>query len=128
MAVTALRNAVPDEGVLVLGDRNDEAAATTQMIYGKGGSQPDRGKAFDMKDAGNAQRMFNITSFIAADRRHSRIFEGHKELIDHILVSVNLVPQLDAKLKKHPALVDRLIDYGAGGADGGLPSVHGNRN
>jgi predicted extracellular nuclease len=125
MVVSGLRQAVPNEGVIVVGDLNDEpSAATTQMLYGKGGSQPDvTGRAFDMADAGDAQRLFNLATFIPLERRYSRIFEGHRELIDHILVSLNLVPQLDPKTKRHPVSVDSLVDYGAGGFAGDLPSI-----
>jgi endonuclease/exonuclease/phosphatase family metal-dependent hydrolase len=122
-AVTQLLVDDPNDGVVVMGDLNDEAlAATTEILYGPPGSQPGTG-GFDPADAGDAQRLFNVTGFIPDERRYSRISEGKKELIDHILVSLALVPQLDDKHKRHPDEVDSLIDYGAGGADGGLPSI-----
>jgi endonuclease/exonuclease/phosphatase family metal-dependent hydrolase len=121
-AVTQLLVDGPNDGVVVMGDLNDEAlAATTEILYGPPGSQPGTG-GFDPADAGDPQRLFNVTGFIPPERRYSRIFEGKKELIDHIMVSRALVPQIDNKHKRHPE-VDSLIDYGAGGADGGLPSV-----
>jgi endonuclease/exonuclease/phosphatase family metal-dependent hydrolase len=124
MVVSGLRKNAPAQGVIVLGDLNDEpSAATTQMLYGKGGSQPDTLRAFDRADLGDAQRLFNLGAFIPQERRYSRIYEGHKELIDHILVSLELVPQLDQQKKRHPLLVDSLVDYGAGGFGGDLPSV-----
>jgi endonuclease/exonuclease/phosphatase family metal-dependent hydrolase len=121
-AVSRLRVDASKEAVVVMGDLNDEpGAATTQLLYGPPGSQPGSG-AFDIADAGDGERLFNVTGFIPADRRFSRIFQGEKELIDHILVSSNLVPTLDKTHKRHPT-VDSLVDYGAGGAAGHLPSV-----
>ena len=126
MRVTTLRKNTPNETVILLGDLNDgPAAATTEMLYGPSGSQPDVGQpgtGFDKPDEGDAQRLFNVTGLIPPDRRYSRIFQGKKELIDHILVSVNMVPQKDPNHKVHPQ-VDSLVDYGAQGAAGGLPSV-----
>ena len=126
MRVTTLRKNTPNETVILLGDLNDgPAAATTEMLYGPSGSQPDVGQpgtGFDKPDEGDAQRLFNVTGLIPPDRRYSRIFQGKKELIDHILVSVNMVPQKDPTHKVHPQ-VDSLVDYGAQGAAGGLPSV-----
>jgi predicted extracellular nuclease len=130
MAVTQIRQGVPNEAVIVMGDMNDEPdAATTQMLCGPPGDQPFTkadgkldGPSFDRKDANDVERLFNVTGFISQDRRYSRVFEGKKELIDHILVSANLVPQLDAAHKRHP-VVDSLVDYGAEGPGGTLPSI-----
>ena len=122
-AVSAILNsASASESVVVMGDLNDEAlAATTEMLYGPPGSQPGTG-GFDPADAGDAQRLFNVTGLIAPERRYSRVFQGKKELIDHILVSAGLVPQQSKGHKFHP-VVDSLVDYGAGGEAGGLPSI-----
>jgi endonuclease/exonuclease/phosphatase family metal-dependent hydrolase len=81
-----------DDGVIVLGDLNDgPEAATTQLLYGPTGSQyPSRG--FDRRDAGDAQRLFSVAGFIPEERRFSRRHNGVGELIDHILVSEELVP------------------------------------
>jgi endonuclease/exonuclease/phosphatase family metal-dependent hydrolase len=81
-----------EAALIVLGDLNDGPdAATTQILYGPGGSQP--GSAgFDRADAGDDTRLFNLDALIPADRRYSRIYQGSKELIDHILVSKELLP------------------------------------
>ncbi len=79
--------------LIILGDLNDgPAAATTQILYGPGGSQPgSKGKGFEQADAGDDTRLFNLADFIPADRRYSRIYQGSPELIDHILVSKELL-------------------------------------
>ena len=105
-----------------MGDLNDEPlAATTEILYGPPGSQPGTG-GFNRADNGDGQRLFNVTGLIPEGRRYSRVFEGKKELIDHIMVSLALVPQVDPSHKRPPQ-VDSLVDYGAGGPQGGLPSV-----
>jgi endonuclease/exonuclease/phosphatase family metal-dependent hydrolase len=78
--------------LIVLGDLNDGPdAATTQILYGPGGSQPGS-SGFDRADAGDDTRLFNLDALIPVDRRYSRIYQGSKELIDHILVSKELLP------------------------------------
>jgi endonuclease/exonuclease/phosphatase family metal-dependent hydrolase len=128
-AVTQILQAAgANEAAIVMGDLNDEPlAATTEILYGPPGSQPAaKGEpgaaAFDAADAGDGQRLFNITGLIPAERRYSRVFEGKRELIDHVMVSLALVPQVDNSHKRHPQ-VDSLVDYGAGGPQGGLPSM-----
>jgi endonuclease/exonuclease/phosphatase family metal-dependent hydrolase len=80
-----------ERAVIVLGDLNDEApAATTQILQGPPGSEI--GSAgFDRADAGDPWRLWNLAPLIDIDRRFSRIFEGRRELIDHILTSQALV-------------------------------------
>lgn len=74
--------------VVVLGDMNDvSSAATTQILFGPPGSQLDTPKAFQHSDKGDKMRLFNLAPLIPESERYSRTFEGHKELIDHILVS-----------------------------------------
>jgi endonuclease/exonuclease/phosphatase family metal-dependent hydrolase len=122
-AVTQLlQGAGANDAAVVMGDLNDgPLAATTEMLYGPPGSQPGAG-GFEAADAGDGQRLFNVTGLIPEARRYSRVFEGKKELIDHIMVSLALVPQVDHNHKRHPQ-VDSLVDYGAGGPQGALPSV-----
>jgi endonuclease/exonuclease/phosphatase family metal-dependent hydrolase len=80
--------------LIILGDLNDGPdAATTQILYGPGGSQPgSKGRGFEQADAGDDTRLFNLAHFIPIDRRYSRIYQGSPELIDHILVSKELLP------------------------------------
>jgi endonuclease/exonuclease/phosphatase family metal-dependent hydrolase len=77
--------------LVVLGDLNDEAAAaTTQMLLGPPGSQIGTG-GFDHPDAGDGMRLWNLAPLIPDGEGYSRIFEGRRELIDHLLVSRRLV-------------------------------------
>jgi endonuclease/exonuclease/phosphatase family metal-dependent hydrolase len=80
--------------VVVLGDLNDEpAAATTQILYGPPGSQLDT-PGFTHPDQGDRLRLWNLANRIPAEQRFTRRFEGHGELIDHILVSHTLLTPL----------------------------------
>jgi len=107
----------PKDGVIVLGDLNDgPEAATTQILYGPGGSEIGTA-GFNRPDAGDAARLFNLAPCIAAERRYSRIYQGNKELIDHILVSQALLPGQPRQLP----VVDSHIDI-----EGSLPSLTDN--
>lgn len=78
--------------LIVLGDMNDGAnAATTQILQGPGGSEIDT-RGFDRPDQGDDARLFNLAPLIPEERRFSRIYQGTKELIDHILVSEEMLP------------------------------------
>ena len=80
--------------VVLGGDLNDEpAAATTQIVAGPSGSEVDLspGSAFHRADAGDAFRMFNLAPLLPAGQRHTRIYKGRLELVDHILASHRLV-------------------------------------
>ncbi len=73
--------------VLVLGDLNDEPeAATTQILLGPPGSEIGTG-GFTQPDQGDGQRLWNLAPLIPAEQRYSRIYQGRRELIDHILAS-----------------------------------------
>lgn len=90
-AATSLLAAGPERRVIVLGDLNDEPrAATTQILYGPTGSEIGT-RGFDRPDAGDAWRLWNLADLIPDTQRFSRVFQGHRELIDHILVSHALV-------------------------------------
>ena len=85
-----------DRRLVVLGDLNDtEHAATTQLLYGPPGSQYGTG-GFSHPDRGDGQRLWNLAPQIPAERRYSRIFEGQRELIDHILISHALLTRLQS--------------------------------
>ncbi len=78
--------------LIVTGDLNDEAeAATTQILLGPGGSQPCT-PGFDQPDKGDDVRLFNLAPLIPQNHRYSRINEGQPELIDHMMVSEELLP------------------------------------
>jgi endonuclease/exonuclease/phosphatase family metal-dependent hydrolase len=80
-----------NRAVIVLGDLNDEPlAATTQILLGAGGSEI--GTAGELRpDQGDAWRLWNLAPRIPEAHRYSRIFNGRRELIDHILVSKALL-------------------------------------
>jgi hypothetical protein len=63
----------------------------------------------DDLQAADAARLFNLAPCIPAERRFSRRNAGVNELIDHILVSQELVPLVG----KHRSLpvVDSVVDY-----------------
>jgi endonuclease/exonuclease/phosphatase family metal-dependent hydrolase len=78
--------------LIVLGDLNDgTSAATTQILQGPGGSEIDT-RGFDRPDKGDDARLFNLAPLIPEERRFSRIYQGNKELIDHIFVSQEMLP------------------------------------
>lgn len=80
-----------DRGLIILGDLNDTpSAATTQILQGPSGSEIGT-NGFDRADAGDDTRLFNLASLIPEARRYSRIYQGNKELIDHIFVSEELL-------------------------------------
>jgi endonuclease/exonuclease/phosphatase family metal-dependent hydrolase len=101
---TALRVAVTDmlggqgdrRAVILTGDLNDTtAAATTQLLLGPPGSEIGT-RGFDQPDRGDAARMWNLAPLMPAGHDYSRVNQGRRELIDHILVSKFLVTPLSA--------------------------------
>jgi predicted extracellular nuclease len=80
-----------DRALVLLGDRNDEAAAaTTQMLLGPPGSRLGTG-GFGHPDKGDVMRLWNLAPLIPDGEAWSRTFEARRELIDHVLVSARLV-------------------------------------
>ncbi|MFM7424328.1 MAG: endonuclease/exonuclease/phosphatase family protein [Elainella sp.] len=104
-------------GLILLGDLNDvPEAATTQILYGPGGSQIGT-PGFGRPDRGDDTRLFNLDALIAPERQFSRIYQGQGELIDHILASIELMPGTPPNLPT----VDSHIDI-----FGKLPSITDN--
>lgn len=104
-----------DQALIMLGDLNDGPdAATTQILYGPGGSEIGT-PGFNAPDKGDDSRLFNLALCIDPARRYSRIYNGNKELIDHILVSQELLPGNPRRLP----IVDSHIDI-----EGRLPSIN----
>ena len=95
--------------VIVLGDLNDEPqAATTQMLLGPPGSEIHT-PGFDRPDHGDLCRLWNLAPLIPEARRFTRIFRGRPELIDHILVSRDLVqplPDVDTGDVQPPSITE----------------------
>jgi endonuclease/exonuclease/phosphatase family metal-dependent hydrolase len=109
--------------LILLGDLNDGPdAATTQILYGPGGSQPGS-SGFDRADAGDDTRLFNLDELIPADRRYSRVYQGSKELIDHILVSKELLSGSPIKLP----LVDSYHETAALPSIGDVPTARSSK-
>jgi endonuclease/exonuclease/phosphatase family metal-dependent hydrolase len=118
--------------VLVVGDLNDGPhAATTEILYGPPGSQPNdakdatrRNSGFTQHDAGDPQRLFNVTLLVPEVDRWTRVTHHVPELIDHILCSAELVP-LREGLRKVPTVKimnEELISIGARPRrDSGIP-------
>jgi endonuclease/exonuclease/phosphatase family metal-dependent hydrolase len=98
--------------LIILGDMNDvTTATTTQILQGPGGSEIGT-HGFNRPDQGDDTRLFNLAALIPADRRCSRIHNGIPELIDHILVSQELLPG-------QPRQVPTVDSY----VDDSLPSI-----
>ncbi len=90
--------------VILLGDLNDGPdAATTQLLYGPGGSQIGTG-GYPRPDQGDQWRLWNLAPLIPEDSRYSRIYRGQPELIDQILVSHALLDSIVEvrSLVEHP--------------------------
>jgi endonuclease/exonuclease/phosphatase family metal-dependent hydrolase len=116
---TELMNRYPDHAVIVLGDLNDVTdAATTQILQGPPGSEIGTG-GFDRPDQGDRARLFNLAPLIPQERRFSRIFKGNGELIDHILVSEELLPGQPRRVPTVESHVDIV---------GAVPSIGDNPN
>jgi endonuclease/exonuclease/phosphatase family metal-dependent hydrolase len=120
------------KALILLGDLNDGSdAATTQILYGPGGSQPGTA-GFKRNDKGDDTRLFNLAELIAEERRYSRVYQGKGELIDHILVSKELlpgeppqIPQVDAyhpEVANLPSITDNPGDRAGQKVD--FPSDH----
>jgi endonuclease/exonuclease/phosphatase family metal-dependent hydrolase len=72
--------------LIVLGDLNDgPEAVTTQILLG-----PEE-HSLAHPDKGDDVRLYNLVPYLPAERRFSRIYRKQRELIDHILVSHELI-------------------------------------
>jgi len=92
----ALMNDGQNRRLIVTGDLNDTVqAATTQLLLGPPGSEIGTA-GFDRPDKGDSRRLWNLAPLMPEGKNYSRIFEGRKELIDHILVSAALVKPLNS--------------------------------
>ena len=91
----ALAGMGEDRPLILAGDLNDTVqAATTQLLLGPPGSEIGTG-GFNHPDQGDHQRLWNLAPQMPDGKNYSRINQGRKELIDHILVSAALVKPLD---------------------------------
>jgi endonuclease/exonuclease/phosphatase family metal-dependent hydrolase len=97
-AMNALAVAPADQPqpLILTGDLNDTVqAATTQMLLGPPGSEIGT-TGFNTPDQGDRQRLWNLAPLMPEGKNYSRVNQGRKELIDHILVSAATVKPLDA--------------------------------
>jgi hypothetical protein len=80
--------------VVVLRDLNDEPQAVTkQILHGPPGSEIDTA-GYGRPDQGDTQRLWNVAARIPAEHLYFRIYQGRRELIDHMLVSRTLVTKV----------------------------------
>jgi endonuclease/exonuclease/phosphatase family metal-dependent hydrolase len=95
--VTAALGGMGENRPLILtGDLNDTVqAGTTQLLLGPPGSEIGT-PGFDRPDQGDHQRLWNLAPLMPDGKNYSRINQGRKELIDHMLVSAALVKPIDA--------------------------------
>ena len=96
MAITAAFGGHADQRPLILtGDLNDTAqAATSQLLLGPPGSEIGT-RGFDQPDHSDTMRLWNLAPIMPPGKDYSRINQGRKELIDHILASQALVQPLN---------------------------------
>lgn len=96
-ANTILNGQGQDVPLVVLGDLNDTPdAATTQLMLGPGGSELGSAGA-TRPDKGDAWRLWNLAPLLPAGAG-SRVYRGRAELIDHVLVSRNLLTPTNTRL------------------------------
>jgi endonuclease/exonuclease/phosphatase family metal-dependent hydrolase len=81
----ATANGEPGVPTVLCGDFNDGPDAVTTTVL----SGPDDANV-NRPDKGDPVRLYNLASLLPPGRAYSRIYEGHGELIDHILVSRDL--------------------------------------
>jgi endonuclease/exonuclease/phosphatase family metal-dependent hydrolase len=95
-ATAALGGLGENRAVILTGDLNDTVqAATTQLLLGPPGSEINTA-GFDRPDQGDHWRLWNLAPLMPEGKNFSRINQGRKELIDHILVSAALVKPISA--------------------------------
>jgi endonuclease/exonuclease/phosphatase family metal-dependent hydrolase len=105
--------------LVLLGDMNDVPdAATSQLLLGPPGSEIGTA-GFHREDAGDGVRLFNLAPLMAEGRDFSRVHRGRGELIDHILVSEELLPREPNRRRRLPREVDSVVDF----AGAGLASI-----
>ena len=76
----------PDIPVVLAGDMNDEPqAVTTVLLSGPADSDPNRPDRYD------PYRLYNLADRLPPARAFSRIYRERRELIDHVLVSRQLL-------------------------------------
>jgi len=109
IAANGLLEAADRRPLLILGDVNDVPDAQTSLIFnGPPGSEIGT-VGFQRPDQGDRMRLFNLAPAIAEDRRFSRIFRGHGELIDQMFASEEFFP-LGPDNRRRLPVVDSIVD------------------
>jgi endonuclease/exonuclease/phosphatase family metal-dependent hydrolase len=94
---TAATGGEPGVPTILCGDLNDGLdAVTTTLLTGPDDANLNR------SDKGDPVRLYNLAGLLPPRRAYSRIYQGHGELIDHIVISRDLRLRL--------ASVDSLVD------------------
>jgi endonuclease/exonuclease/phosphatase family metal-dependent hydrolase len=84
--LNAAMTAEPTVPTVLAGDLNDEAEAVTTGLL----SGPEDGDV-QRPDQGDQVRLYNLADRLPPARRYSRLFRKRRELIDHLLISRELV-------------------------------------
>lgn len=75
-----------NEPMALMGDLNDGPdAVTTQLLLGP------EDRSLTRRDRFDDIRLYNLAEYIPAERRFSRLYHKQRELIDHIMVSHELI-------------------------------------
>jgi endonuclease/exonuclease/phosphatase family metal-dependent hydrolase len=75
-----------DDPLILMGDLNDGPdAVTSQILVGP------EDRSLTQRDKFDDVRLYNLAEYIAPARRYSRLYHKNRELIDHILVSHELI-------------------------------------
>ncbi len=75
-----------DDPLIMLGDLNDgPEAPTTQILLGP------EDRSLTQRDKFDDVRLYNLADYIQPARRYSRLYHKSRELIDHIMVSHELI-------------------------------------
>jgi endonuclease/exonuclease/phosphatase family metal-dependent hydrolase len=78
-----------NDACILMGDLNDiPSAVTTELLLGP------EDLSLSRPDKGDDVRLYNLAEYIPAERRYSRIYHKKRELIDHIMVSHELIFRL----------------------------------
>lgn len=92
-----------NDACILMGDLNDiPSAVTTELLLGPEDLSQSR------RDKGDDVRLYNLAEYIQPERRYSRIYHKKRELIDHIMVSHELI----FRLQKIDSYVEHIESIG----------------
>lgn len=103
--------------VIIAGDLNDtQQAATTEILLGPPGSELGT-PGYARPDKGDPVRLWNLAPLLPEGEQYTRICEGRKELIDHLLVSQALLGRITEVHTVHPTTVPSVTGHPAARRD-----------